>query len=113
MEVYVNKFYSFPVLFYKDTYLYDDWMKESILDREYLLTKVAVLEKDENESLDIQKNNKDYNSIVDEIDYKVVNRDLSDNKIEVKDDGESIVFNFKNPNNSITHFSACFNKDAK
>ena len=37
---------------------------------------------------------------MDEIDYKVVNRDLSDNKIEVKDDGESIVFNFKNPKDS-------------
>lgn len=100
LEVYVNKFYSLPVSFYKDTYLYDDWMKESVLDREYLLTKTAVLEKDEYESLDIQKNNKDYNSIVDEIDYKVVNRDLSDNKIEVKNDGESIIFNFKNPKDS-------------
>lgn len=100
LNVYVNKFYSLPVLFYTDTYLYDDWMKENVLDKEYLLTKTAVLDEDVYKALNIKNDDVKYNSVVNEIKFDIVGNEHDNNKIVVEEAGKSLKIKFDNPKDS-------------
>lgn len=81
LGIYKNDVSVSPIVFYNRVLSRDEWLKANPLDREYLITKAAVLDQDD--LLDVQMPIlDDYSSVVTKVDYEIADEDKE--KIDAK-----------------------------
>lgn len=101
LEIYKNESFTLPIVFYNKILLYDNWLKEDPLNREYLITKAAVLNSEDFDNVNLNEYN-DYQSVVQKVNYQLdseYQQQIDNKKIIINDTPCTIKFKIEDATN--------------